>query len=102
MRNHLETCKSKVEDLLMQYPLLRDSDKLLWLAFMNRHHGLRRAIGALAYDKLKSILLLKDTPTFESIRRVRQKIQEEGRYQGKKRAERMEEEAEVRKWAVGK
>lgn len=49
--------------------------------------------------RLSEILLASDTPTSESIRRVRQKFQESGLYVGTKRAQKMEEAENVRLWA---
>lgn len=82
MSESLSTIKERVGKLLELYPELRDSDKLLWLAYLNLVHGLKDTIGSDAYFKLKSVVMDEHTPTMESIRRVRQKFQEEGQYVG--------------------
>lgn len=92
----LKTTKEKVTELLSEYPELRDSDKLLWLAYMNKHHQLRDKIGA-NYLDFRKILLSEDVPTMESITRARRKIQEEGQFVGSLRSNRLLEEKETRK-----
>lgn len=87
----IRTTKHKVEELLEKYPPLRDSDKLLWLAYLVRYHNLKAHLGDEAYSHLKEIIMDTNTPTMESIRRVRQKLQEQGKYVGEKRKERLEE-----------
>ena len=99
MTNGLLTTKDRVGNLLENNPELRDSDKLLWLAYLNQEHGLKDLIGLDAYYKLKELVMDDNTPTMESIRRVRQKYQEEGFYLGESRKERMQEAEEVRVWA---
>jgi hypothetical protein len=95
MSEGITTCKSKVETLLSNYPQLRDSDKLLWLAYLNKFHNLNQIIGQASYELLKSLLMNENTPTMESVRRVRQKLQEEGKYQGTMRKNRMSEQSSV-------
>ena len=68
----------KVEDrvlgLLQIYPQLRDSDKLLWIAYSVKYGDLRVILGD-KYHSFKEWLMDKNTPAIESIRRSRQKIQ---------------------------
>ena len=99
MLESLETAKEKVEFILSNYPTLRDSDKKLWLGYLNLYHGLRKKIGEESYSILKEIILSDSTPTMESIRRIRQKLQENGLYQGEKRIQRLKEAEKVRRWA---
>jgi hypothetical protein len=100
MTDGLKTVKSVVGSLLEQCPELRDSDKMLWLAYLNVEHNVGNVIGWDAYSKLKAVLLDERTPTMESVRRIRQKYQESGLYTGKKRKERMKEAVSVRDWAL--
>jgi len=100
MIDGLRTIKDIVGKLLNDYPVLRDSDKLLWLAYLNYRHELRSIIGEEAYIKLKTVIMHEDTPTMESIRRIRQKYQENGLYVGEKRQERLVESECVKDWAV--
>ena len=61
----------------------RDDDKILWLEFMNETQDLERKLGKRAYGKLVEEIAI--APAFDTTRRSRQKIQEQGRYLGKKR-----------------
>ena len=91
MLEDLKKNKDRVLHLLEHHPELRDDDKKLWLKFMVTFHALETALGRDAYKKLEQFMLQKNIPHFESVRRVRQKIQEEGQFRGKKWAERQEE-----------
>ena len=102
MIEDLITNKEKVEDLLSKYPATRDSDKLLWLAYLVVYRDLRFKIGPEAYLKFKNILLSPETSSMESIRRVRQKLQEDGLYIGTKRKDKIAESGLVKEWALNK
>src|SRR3972149_11755512 len=96
----LITIKDRIGNLLEVYSELRDSDKKLWLAYLNRYHGLRDRVNSAKspYEALRNIFLSDDTPSFESIRRVRQKYQEAGLFVGENRKERLNESKKVREW----
>lgn len=96
MIEDLKKAKDRVAYLLEKYPATRDCDKTLWLAYLVLYHDLRKLLGEAAYEKFKSLLLNKDTVTMESIRRMRQKFQEDGKYLGAKRKFKLEEEKLVR------
>lgn len=64
----------KVEELIKDYPECGQDDRTLFLAYLVLHHDLKKAIGARAYQDLKQIIL--NSPSFESIRRARQKLQQ--------------------------
>lgn len=98
----LVTIKDTVGGLLETYSVLRDSDKLLWLAYLNYKHDMRNIIGEDAYLKLKAIVMDDNTPTMETIRRVRQKYQQNGEYLGEKRQEKLAEAENVKDWAINK
>lgn len=87
----------RVEYLLEKFPDLRDSDQELWLAYLNVFHDLSGTIGETAYRRLRHIL--SDCVGFESIRRTRQKLQESGKYLGKIRKIKLEEERKDREFA---
>jgi hypothetical protein len=78
MIKHLQNNKEKVDYILRKYPETRDSDKKLWLAYMCIFKELKSKIGNEAYESLKGVVMADDTPAFESLRRVRQKLQESG------------------------
>ena len=101
MEESLRTIKDKVAFILETYPSTRDSDKYLWLSYLTNFHGLKSVLGnnGDAYADFIQLILDKDTPTMESIRRVRQKLQEKGLYVGENRSERIEESRKVRAWA---
>lgn len=74
--------KDKVEYLLMKFPETRDSDKILWLWYLREFEDMNNQL-AFAYDPwrhLSETIRHPDTPTMESLRRVRQKFQQEGQY----------------------
>ena len=101
MLKNLVKVKDKVEFLLKQYPVLRDDDKKLWLAYLNKYHNLRENLKSSdPYESFKSIMLDPKTPTMESIRRTRQKFQESGKYLGEKRAKKLEEASNMKDWAL--
>lgn len=102
MISDLKKSKDKVEALLNQYPVVRDSDKLLWLAYLVKFHDLKNELGEVAYRKFERILLDKNTVTMESIRRVRQKFQEQGKYVGTKREEKLAEAEEVKTYITSR
>ena len=97
MSDGIITAVDKVRDLLIEYPQTRDSDKLLWLAYMAKYHGLKLALGDEKYAELKNILLSEETPTMESVTRARRKIQETTPFlRGINRPVRMREEKVIR------
>ena len=97
MLGDLKRVKDKVAYILENIPETSDSDKLLWLKFLDTFYDLKHVIGQEAYNKFRSLLLSKNTPTMESVRRVRQKFQETGLYQGSLREEKMEEDKATEK-----
>jgi len=100
MINDLIKQKERVEFVLEKYPSTRDSDKLLWLAYLVIFHDLKNVLGEEHYELLKSVVMDKTCPTMESIRRLRQKFQEGGKFVGTKREVKLREESLVREWAI--
>jgi hypothetical protein len=98
MLSDIKTVQGKVQHLLEKHEVLRDDDHLLFIAYMNVFHGMRKLLGEEAYVKLRTLLLDKRTPKFEAIRRSRQKIQEGGVFLGKTRPKRLTEEENVRQY----
>ena len=97
MFEELVTIKSKVRYILEKHPETRDSDKLLWLAYMCIFHDLKSMFKSEdEYKRFRTLIMNSKSPTFESIRRVRQKYQEAGEFVGKKRADRMDESEVMR------
>jgi hypothetical protein len=98
MIKDLQNAKDKVENILAQFPQARDCDKTLWLAYLVMYCDLRKELGEEPYAKFKSILLDKETCTMESVRRTRQKFQQDGKYMGTKRLAKMQEAEFVSEW----
>ena len=63
------TVGERVESLLEEFELARGDDRFLIAAYMMKFHGI---------STFKEYYLRKDSPTVESIRRIRQKIQAKG------------------------
>lgn len=82
-----KSTKDRVEFLLKNYPSTRDDDKKLWLAYLNLYCELADKVNKakMPSEVFKQILLDEETPSTESIRRIRQKFQESGFYVGNKR-----------------
>lgn len=101
MLNDLIRVKDKVEALLDKWPELRDDDTALFATYRIQYHDVVRRLRG-ADDPAKEWLDIEMDPRIpsrESVRRTRQKFQQDGLYLGEKRAERLEEEDRVREWA---
>ena len=61
---------------------------------------LKSKLGVDNYEVFKSIILSKSTPSMESIRRVRQKTQEDGNYISKNRKYKLAEAELVSNWSI--
>ena len=71
----LRTVKERVEYILEKYPNARNSDLYLTILYLRKFTELGRYIKYIPYEVIK-----KYDGIFETIRRTRQKIQEEGKY----------------------
>jgi hypothetical protein len=71
----LRTVRERVEYILKTYPDARNDDFYLYLLYV-RHFEPKLS----GYIKFIPFSLIKSATRFESVRRIRQKIQEEGRY----------------------
>ena len=71
----LKTTKERVEWLLYKYPNARNSDLYLTILYLRKFTELGKYIKYIPYNVIK-----RYEGIFESIRRTRQKIQEQGRY----------------------
>ena len=95
----MKTLQSKVEFCLRTYPICRDDDRVLIGTVYSVFYDIEpRTI------TLKEILLRSDLPSFESIRRCRQKAQEqhpELRGTREARQRRRDNERRVRAYAKG-
>lgn len=101
MIRDIKKVKDRVYYILERYPQCRECDKKLWLAYQIVFHNLKDVLGSQAYERYKAMLLSSNFPTMESVRRVRQKYQEEGLFLPSERvlAAKREEREAVRTWA---
>lgn len=97
MISDLGKVKTKVEYLLDKYPATRDSDKMLWLAYIVIFEGVKSLFNKKQYEEFKKKIL--NAPTPESLTRVRRKFQEQGLYVSENREERMREAQKVSEWS---
>ena len=101
MIKDLKKVKHQVPYVLERVPEARDDDKVLWLAVMVQFYGLRKDINNFLHEPylaFKGWFLGKKIPSMESVRRVRQKVQEKGQFRGTKWRKRHAEEKKVREW----
>ena len=66
----LKTIQQKVEDILRQYPGTRNDDRELIQVYYGKYEGIDY------YTPFGAVIKNKKLPSFESIRRCRQKVQE--------------------------
>ena len=71
----LKTVKERVEHILQNHPEARNSDLYLTILYLRKFTELGKYIKYIPYNVIK-----KYDGIFESIRRSRQKLQEEGKY----------------------
>lgn len=95
--SRLKTLQSKVEDILAQYPKARDNDRILIGGVYHLFYGVD------VYNtSFADVLFNEDVPSFESIRRCRQKAQEQyPDLRGKRDKERLEAQKAYIEYAVG-
>lgn len=93
--NTIKKVKDKVKYILQNSEKSRDNDVYLYLTYLYKFHNLGDEIGRDNVRKLFKVM--NNSPFPESIRRSRQKIQEDGEYLGTRRLKRMQEEVNVRK-----
>ena len=75
IREKLKTVKERVEYILENYPEARNDDFYLYILYVRLFEPeLSQYIDYIPYN------IIKRSTRFESVRRARQKIQEEGRY----------------------
>jgi hypothetical protein len=99
---HLKTNKAKIEYILKNYPSLRDSDKKLWISYLVMFHALKETLNSASdpYESFCDLYLSSGVPCTETIRRLRQKIQQDGKYLGTKRREKLAAAKAVKEWAI--
>jgi len=74
VKEQLRSVKERVEWLLKNYPETRNDDRYLIILYLRYFTPMRRYLDFVPYK------VIKDLPSFETIRRVRQLIQEKGKY----------------------
>ena len=83
----------RVAVLLGTRKYLRDDDKKLWIAYLEKNHNLRSVLGEEAFKAFSQIM--ETCPSYETVRRSRQKLQESGKYLGANRKKRIQEQREL-------
>jgi len=74
VKEELRSIKERVEWLLKNYPETRNDDRYLIILYMRFFTPMRKYLSFVPYR------VIKELPSFESIRRARQLIQEKGKY----------------------
>lgn len=83
-----EGVKNKVAFLLKNYKSLRGNDMKLWISYLVMYHNLQASLkGGNPFDAFCVLVMDDRVPGMESIRRVRQKLQENGEYPKDKKAD---------------
>lgn len=93
MLSNLKNLCDKVDFILDSYPGTRDSDQRLIYRVYELFYGVKENH---SFKDVMARVHKKELPCFESIRRVRQKIQESGRFVGKNKKVRGDLEPVVR------
>lgn len=88
-QGHVEAVTERVAALLRENPSLRDDDRLLQITYLEKYYDLNTVLGQEAFSTLKTIFTT--CPSYETLRRSRQKIQESGKYLGNNRKKRNDE-----------
>jgi hypothetical protein len=82
MHTSLTSSKERVAFLLENYPSLRDDDKKLWVSYLVMFHNLQDVLTRQPpFESLCNLLLKENVSTCETLRRLRQKLQENGSYE---------------------
>lgn len=85
-----------VAQLLTENPNLRDDDRELYLAYLEKHRGAAHLLAQQGWAGLCHLFRDEATLSYESIRRARQKLQADGRFLGTRAEERGRMQHEVR------
>lgn len=88
----------KVESILARNELARDNDEVLYVEYLRFYRNLEAAIGLENFERLLQIVQHHECLSMESITRARRKVQETGKYLGRKRQYRKEEAGKVGNW----
>jgi len=80
-RQKYKTMKSQVEYVLKNYPSTRESDELLWwMVFKTFYGDLAKELGKYMSRGYVPKELLDKIPKFETVTRIRRKLNEQGLY----------------------
>jgi hypothetical protein len=96
-QDNVEAVTERVASLLKEDKSLRDDDRKLWITYLDRYYSLSRILGSEAFENFK--MILEKCPSYETVRRSRQKLQESGKYLGKNRKKRNKEIQELREYS---
>lgn len=77
--DQLPTVLKKVEKILQISPETRESDKILYVAYLVLYHDLAKKLGS-KFHIVRDILLNSDTPSMDSVSRTRRILQSSGKF----------------------
>lgn len=93
--------EAKVFEILRDFSETRDSDKLLWLKFLELQCAAKEINNSDdPWNSFRQILLNDKTRTMATVIRCRAKIQEKGYFLGEKKQERYIRAEGVSQWAL--
>lgn len=95
MLKEIDSIKETVEFLMLNFEEYRTDDRKLYFGVLDHLFGFKTKLGRDHYKMVKEAIL--NGPPPESIRRTRQKIQEDGQLMGSNRKAMMEESKVMRK-----
>lgn len=95
----LRKVKPRVDKLLELHARARDDDKFLYLLYMRTYCEAGKLHGE-NFDDFAKWVMGDEVPPPETVRRTRQKIQEEGRWRGEKYEARQRKAKPVADWAA--
>lgn len=83
----IDSCLNKVWDIMYKIPQTRNSDKLLWLAYLQFYCDAEKRVDS--WNSFKLFLMDKEVLQMATVIRCRAKIQEAGYFWGENKKERM-------------
>lgn len=96
-QDNVEAVTERVASLLKENHSLRDDDRKLWITYLDRYYHLSSILGPEAFETFQ--IILEKCPSYETVRRSRQKLQESGKYLGNNRKKRNQELEELREYS---
>lgn len=96
-QENVEAVTERVASLLNTNPDLRDDDRKLWVSYLVEYCDLKDSLGHEAFQIFLSVI--EKCPSYETVRRSRQKLQEAGKFLGNNRKKRNEDLRELKEFS---